>query len=246
MKNVLIIFALCFGFQVLAQNMPDKFADYYQKIEEQTFEKRIQELNKSIKKNPTEPWYYWMLASTYDIMENEEKTREYFEKSISIDSTFSAGYASYARFIRYTDSTNLDLALRHINTAIRLEPQELYYHIDRGFIYLGLKYFDQALSEANLAILNPDFDFLAASELKVQVLYESGKKEELKAFVKQYDLSQNSEFYGTDYCLLLASIYEEFGDLKKMCILYHSAAEPYEMMENEVPAAIKEKLKKCK
>ncbi|WP_300661480.1 hypothetical protein [Fluviicola sp.] len=249
MRKFIFILSISFSFQIAAQTLPDKFVDFYEELESVPFNEKFKILDKAIKNAPNEPWYYWMMASVYDLKGDNDKAIENFEKSLKIDANFSAAHASLSRLLRYNymeDTTKILQALEHINTAIKLEPKEDYYRIDRGYIYLLLGKFDLAENEANYALNLPDFDVMAAEQLKIETLNLAGKKEELKEFVKQHDLSNEGEFLGTNFCLMLASVYEEIGEQNKACKLYHGAAEPYLIMEEEIPEDISQKLKICK
>lgn len=249
MRKFIFILSISFSFQIAAQTLPDQFVDFYHELEMVQFDQKFKMLDKAIKSAPNEPWYYWMIASVYDQKGDNDKAIENYEKSLKIDSNFSAGHASLGRLLRYNyeeDTTKILQALEHINKAIKLEPKEDYYRIDRGYIYLLLGKFDLAENEANYTLNLLSFDIMAAEQLKIETLNLAGKKEELKEFVKQHDLSNEGEFLGTNFCVMLASVYEEMGEQNKACKLYHGAAEPYLVMEEEIPENISLKLKMCK
>jgi tetratricopeptide (TPR) repeat protein len=246
MKTLTIIFSITFVSQLFAQTIPNQLVDFYHEIEMLPYQKKFKKLNKAIKNNPNEPWYYWMTASSYEIMVNDEKTLENYEKALAIDSNFSGGHASLARFLR-DDSTKLELALKHINKAIQIEPKEDYYRNDRGEIYLALKKYDQAIIEADylLSLSIEEFDPMVSYTLKMEILYAQRNKIELKKFLQQHDITNSANFLGTDFSIVLASLYEEMGEYEKACLLYQAATEPFIMMEEEIPVKISEKLKKC-
>lgn len=245
-KKIVITFSIICSFQLTAQTIPNKFIDFYEEIQMVEFGKKLEMLDAVIKKNPNEPWYYWMKASVYDLMNDDDKTLENYNKALVLNPEFSGAHASLARFLYNNDSTQLELALNHINKAIQLEPEDEFYHIDRGEIYLAMKKYDEAMKEADYALTLKDFDIMAAERFKIEVLHAQGKKEELKQFVKQHDLSMEGEFLGTKFALMLASVYEEMGENEKACMLYRGAAEPYLVMEEQIPEFISDKLGKCK
>ena len=228
-----------------AQNLPEKYLEFYQKIEAETFDNKFKTLDKAIKNNPNEPWYYWMYASVYELNNEDKKVLYYYEKSISIDSNFSEGHASLARYLYNTDSTKLNKALTHINLAIKYEPNTSFYHIDRGEIYLKLGKYDLAIENANFELTLADSDPNVAYQLIVKVLYKQNKKNELYEFLKKNDLSQNG-VYGTDFGILLGNLYFEMNENEKGCNCFRAVAEPYEMMGEKLPSEIEQKLKKCK
>lgn len=242
--QILIVFTFI-NFSFFAQNLPEKFLEFYQKLESETFDNKFKILDKAIKKNPIEPWYYWMYASVYELKNEDKKVLYYYEKAISIDSNFSEGHASLARYLYNSDSTKLNDALTHINLAIKLEPNTSYYHIDRGEIYLKLGKYDLAIEDANFELNLNESDPNNAYQLIVKTLYKQNKKNELFEFLKKNDLSQNGVF-DTDFGILLGDLYNQIGESQKACNCYKAVAEPFEMMEEKLPKEIEEKIIKCK
>lgn len=224
--------------------MPDKFVDFQGKLDEVAYKEKFKLLKKAIKENPNEPWYYWMLASTYSLQEDGKNAIKNYEKSIELDSKFAAGHASLARYLYGNDSTQLDKALIHINKAISLEPKTDYFHVDRANIYLLKKDYDLAIKNANMELNLQNSDHYPAYEVIVNALYAQKKQTELTTFLKKTDMSRG--YYGTDFAMLLGNLYEKMKDYEKACRCYRMAAEPYEMMEEKVPANIELKLKNCK
>ena len=208
-------------------------------------ENKYKILDKAIKKNPNEPWYYWMYASVYDINNEDEKVLYYYEKAISIDSNFTEGHASLARFLYSSDSSKLEKALSHINFAIKYEPFTNYYHIDRGEIYLKMGKYDLAIENANFELTLNDSDPNTAYQLIVKTLNKQNKKNELYEFLRKNDLSQNG-FFDTDFGILLGDIYYQMGETQKACNCYNAVGNPFDMMGIKLPVEIEEKIKKCK
>ena len=224
--------------------MPEKFLEFQYKLYEVPMKEKFKLLKKAIKENPKEPWYYWMLANTYEFESDTKNVVKYYEKSIELDSKFAAGHANLARYLTGNDSTQLDKALMHINKAIALEPKTYHFHIDRADIYLTKKEYDLAIKNANMELNLPDPDPYPAYEVIVNALYAQKKQSELTAFLKKTDMSKG--YYGTDFAMLLGSLYEKMKDFEKACNCYRMAAEPFEMMEEKIPANIELKLKNCK
>jgi tetratricopeptide (TPR) repeat protein len=244
MKNYLLILIATLIFQVSAQFMPEKFNDFYTELMISEPKQRAKKLDNAIKKEPNEPWYYWMAAEFQAIMGDDLQAQKSYEKAISVDPKFSGGYASLARFLVYKDSTQLDNALFHINKALQIEPNNGQYYVDRGSIYLELKEYDKAMRDAKSAsTLNADV--IAVAHLKIKILHQASNKEELYQFVKQNDLSEEGSAFGTDFMLMLASVYEEMGEKDTACKLYRYTSEEYAMFDDDIPSHIAEKLKKC-
>lgn len=243
MKTLLLFIALTFGFQLVAQTIPDEYLDFYHDLEMKPYDEKFKMLDEVIEYYPEEPWFLWMKASVYSIMGNDELALENYQKSLELDSNFSGGHASLARFLS-DDTTQLDRALEHINKAIQLEPYAFYYCLDRGEIYFNMKQYDKALEDAEFCLANDDP--LYSSQLIIEILHAQNKRKELEAFLNDHDLSREGEFLGTNFCLLLASIYEELNENDKACRLYRGAAEPFYIMDEKLPDDLAGKLEKCK
>lgn len=246
MKFIISLFFIAVCIQLNAQSIPDKYAGIYNQTYMVPYAEKFEILEEAFKDNPNEPWYFWMQASIHDQMNNNEKALENYEKALALDPFFSGCHASLARFILNNDSTKLDIGLEHINKAIALEPDGYHYHIDKGNLYFAMHKYELALDEANFTLNLPDFARNDAVKLKVKALRILGTESELHQFIKENDLSHEGEFIGTDFALMLASIYEDMGDQERACRLYKGASEPYLVMEEAIPSHIEQKLKKCK
>jgi Tfp pilus assembly protein PilF len=98
MKQFLLAIILSTSSTIFSQIIPTKHIEFYQDIEMASFKKKIKMIDKAIKKSPNEPWFYLMKASTYELFDSKIAVVNY-EKALSIDSNFSAGHASLARFL---------------------------------------------------------------------------------------------------------------------------------------------------
>jgi tetratricopeptide (TPR) repeat protein len=246
MKYLFILFLFVGSIQSKAQTIPDKYAGIFNQTYMVPYAEKFELLADFFKDNPNEPWYFWMQATIYNQMNNNEKALENYQKAIRLDPFFSGAHASLARFYYYNDSTKLDVALKHINKAIKLEPDDYHYRIDKGNIYFEMKKYEFALDEANYLLSLPNFDRNLAVKLKIQVLEVLGSTVELHQFVRDNDLSNDGEFLGTDFALMLASIYEDMDDQTRACKLYNGASEPYNIMGEELPSEIMKNIEKCK
>ena len=244
LKTLLLGIITCFKFFVNAQDMPDKIAKLNAKLEGLTFNEQHKLVNKEIKKNPNEPWYYWTLATICDFEGDLKNSLKNYEKSIDLNPNFAAGHASIASFLYYHDSTQLDKAFMHINKAISLEPKAYYVHIDRANMYLMKKEYDLAIKDAKIELSLPDKDVYAAYQVIIKALYAQDKQSELISLLKKIDMTNGD--YDTDFVLLLGSLYEKMNEFEKACKCYKNAAVPYERMKKEMPSNLATKLKNCK
>lgn len=229
-----------------AQLMTEEMSDLHDELMSMPYEKKFKRLEKEVKKNPNEPWFYWMLADIYEMQEDHAKVTESYQKALAIDSNFDAAHASYARYLRYMDTVNYELALYHVNKAISIQPGEFYYYIDRGNIYLGMKEFDQAILQANHVLNMEDADVMPAVQLIVQCMYDSGRMEDLQDYLLKHDLTQFNGFMDSEFDLLLGELYLVYNEKEKACKCFQFAAEPYRIFENELPEELSSKLKNCK
>ncbi|MEN9302188.1 MAG: hypothetical protein RL264_617 [Bacteroidota bacterium] len=248
MNRMKLIFTICFLLFTrvfFSQELPDKYANFYNSTFEMDFKSKVKLLNKTIKENPKDPWYLWMLASVYEMQNEPKKVVENYEKSIKIDPNFSAGYASLARFYYTNDTTRLDTALTYINNAIELSPNADYFYIDQGRIYLLQKKYDLAIKSAEQELLKPEANTDEVYEIIVKSLYAQKKMEELNSLLKRVDLS-NGWVYDYKYVMMLGVLYGNLGDLKKSCNCFEGLARDYEETGQTLPADLVLKLKKCK
>jgi tetratricopeptide (TPR) repeat protein len=245
MKIVLIAFLFILSIGAHAQMVPEKYVSFMDEVDMMSYSDKLKKLDKTIKKNPKDPWYYWMRASTYQQMDDLEAAEKDYRTTFEIDPNFAAGYGSLARMIQYSDETRLKEALDLINKAIELDGQEFYYHIDKGRILLDLQQYDSAMDEAMRVLSNETADIMPAVQLVVKVLIAKEDTEGLNSLLLQNDLTKLGGFMETDFDLLIGDLYLGLGEKEKACTSYRFAVEPYEMFGEEVPENISEKLKGC-
>jgi tetratricopeptide (TPR) repeat protein len=244
MRFIAIIF-IFFGTFSSAQLMTEEMSNLHDELMSMPYEKKFKRLEKEIKKNPNEPWFYWMLADIYEMQNDDAKVVESYQKALAIDSSFDAAHASYSRYLRYMDTVDYELALYHVNKAISIQPDEFYYYIDRGNIYLGMKEFDQAILQANHVLKMEDADVMPAVQLIVQTMYDSGRMEDLQEYVMKHDLTQFNGFMDSEFDMLLGELYLVYNDKEKACKCFQFAAEPYRIFEGKMPESLEENLKMC-
>lgn len=236
------------SFSAICQDMPKKQRDQYENIMFEPFDVRLKAIDEWLKKNPNDAWYHYMKASVLAQMNEDDQAKKHYEISIQLDSTIAMNYFEMANLISSDskDSAKVKQALVYMNKAILLAPDEDYYKIERAYLYIDLNDYVAADKEADYLLSRPQFDLMAPELLKIETLFLLGKKDQLFQFIEKHDLSDNGEFMGLKQCLILASIYEEMGDFEKVCKLYRGAAEPFLMMEEQVPELLTSKLAKCK
>jgi tetratricopeptide (TPR) repeat protein len=245
LRKIIVLVVLTLHFGAFSQMIPSRLVEFDEYLETLTYEEKYKILDEAIRTDPKEPWFYWMYAGVYNFQNQNVKAIEYYEKALQIDSNFSAAHASISRHIYSEDNSTLDKALYHINKAINVEPENGMYLLDRGRINKKLKRFDEALMDAKSSLNWEYSDPFSSYQLIAEILHLQNKKEELKSFLQKYDLSKSMHL-DFDLGLLFGSLYSEFGDEDKACSCYKLVAEPYEMMEMDMPKELNKVLKKCK
>lgn len=250
MIKTLFILFLASSLQIAyTQSMPEKYVKIYDDLNEIDSVKRIVKIDQLIKKNPNDPWYYWMKSVFYEEMGKGEMAYEGYEKALAIDSNFSRALGSYAQYLCQNDSTKLDVALKHIQKAISIEPEEVYYYITRATIYFKLKQYDQAMIDAKKVVAFDIFYYTTSGiELIINILQAENKNEELKQYIDDFDLS--SFLVGPvdgDFKVKLGNLFLKFAEKSKACECFKSAQKDFSMFYEDRPKLLKvnEKLKKC-
>lgn len=245
MRIIITITVILFSLNVKAQLMPTEMVEVYDHLSMMPYSEKFEKLDSLQLDQPNQPWYFWMAAEIYSMKGDDSLTILNYEKSIEIDPDFAAGYASYSRFLRNANPTNLDLALQHINHAIELDPDPMWF-IDRGEIYREQNKYELAIEEANAALRSGEVDPMPAVQLLVHSIFDSGNKARLKEYLLTYDLTSFGGFMDTKFDLLIGSLYLEYGDSEKACKCFNSAAMPYTFMDEEIPPYVQVELDKCK
>jgi tetratricopeptide (TPR) repeat protein len=225
--------------------MTEEMSKLHDELLSMPYEKKFNRLEKEIKKNPNEPWFYWMLADIYEMQYDHPKVVESYQKALAIDSNFDAAHASYSRFLRYMDTVDYQLALYHVNRAIEIRPNDFYYYIDRGNIYLKMREFDLAITQANHVLRMDDADMMPAIQLIVQSMYDSGRMEDLQIYLSKNDLTKLNGFMDMDFDMLLGDLYMRYNENEKACKCYKFVAESYQMFGFDLPEDLLSKLKNC-
>jgi tetratricopeptide (TPR) repeat protein len=126
MKNLILTLLLFTVSCLFGQSLPEEYSDFYFDLQMLSSEKRLKNIEKAIESNPEDPWYYWMAASFYEIVDDKHNIVKNFEKAISLDSNFSAGHGSYARYLRTQENPDIQKALFHINKSRKKKTKCLY------------------------------------------------------------------------------------------------------------------------
>lgn len=246
MRHNLIIILLLFCTQtVFSQDPPEKYQSIWHEINqsEPGSKSVLKELKSLREKNPSDPWIYWISGINCNPVTGQEQAAAFFRKAIEVDPTFPHAYYNLASTINDTNEEALREKIELYTKAVMYDPTLGFAFLGRGQAYLDLKEYDAAMSDCERSRKCPDMDIISVNMLQLHILWMQNKKQEALNLLRSVDLSEG--FWGTDDQLLLASLYEEIGDKQRACTCYRNAAEPYEMMGEELPEKIRNGLIKC-
>jgi tetratricopeptide (TPR) repeat protein len=254
MKTILTALILLISLNFFAQDVPDKYQDIWTECNEGDPEKVHKKLDKLIKKNPNDPWLYWMKGNV-GYSENPENVL-LFKKSLEVDSTFAPAYYSLASYYLGENQIDANVTEDYYNKAIYYYPEDAFYLASRGSFYLSQNRNEEALRDSYKAFeMNNEAATLAFPTI-VYALSDLNKKDELKQFLTKFEVLN----YGLEppfYYIFVGNIYEEFDMHTKACnayklglqeiensrILYENSE--FEDMFSEQLISLQEKLKAC-
>lgn len=248
MKNLLVaLFIICINTILSAQMMSEKIFDFYSSLDLLDAETREKKLQAAIKSNPKEPWYYLIHAEFAELMGQKDIAEKDYKAALAVNGSSGPANGLYARFLYTSEPTDerLKLAMEYIDKAIKLDPAEGYYLIDKGNIYLELNQFAKAIECADLVIKKFEEFGSDAIELKVKVYYAQGDQDKLHRFFKQTPEIMDMFFVDLDFVLLVGSIYEDVKMFDNACGIYLGFADFLSEMEEEIPSELAEKIQRC-
>ncbi len=244
MKTIIFLILFLNISNVYTQTIPNQYESILNDLAEMPYIDKITHLDNVFKKQKNDPWYYWMKAGVYELMEDSTNTRLCYEKSITIDPKFAAGYGSYGRYLLYSDSSSYAKAITLSSKAIELDSSEYYYYIDRAETYLKLNKIDEAISDALYYNSHVSEFYSTTGSVILFHCYRKIKYDEkIKEILDLINLTNN--MIEMDDLLLFADYYNSYGQKNKACTCYQSAAEQFELIGDEVPAKLLNLLKKC-
>lgn len=246
MRNYLLI-ALLFCLQnTFAQDPPEKFLLIWDLVtSSQPGEPAVlKELEKIRKENPSDPWIYWISGIYCNPVTGTEEAADFYKQAIVADSTFPHAYYNLSQTIDASNESGLQEQIELLSKAVKYDPNLGFSFLARGVAYFDLGDYENALADCNRARTCEDYDPIQSDALELKILWKQNKKQEAFDLARKVDF--NEGMWGTDFDIMLAGIYLEMGDQKSACDYYRRAAEPFEMMGEDLPSEIKKGLKKCK
>lgn len=256
MKTILTALILLVSLNLFAQDPPEKYLDIWIDSQEMDRDDALKNLDALIKKNPKDPWPYWMRGIiTFNGIEDGE---EFFANAIKVDSSFAPAYYNLATCIEPTN----EIAIKQIEflytKAIELnKDSEINYYFERGSFYVEQKKFDLALADAKKAKETGDMGDISINQLFVYALNGLNMEKELKQFMIENDVVTGG-MYSSDYYILAGSLYEKFRIKTRACEAYsvgleqigfvrdlYETPEEFEKAYGEDIKVFQEKLKAC-
>lgn len=109
-------------------------------------------LLRAIDSNPGNVAAYWTLGKVYQTERNYKEALAFFTKAIHLDSAYNLGFPYRDRANCKNNLHNDTGAVNDMNEAIKLNPEERYFYVDRGDYLYNLDRFDPALRDYSKAL----------------------------------------------------------------------------------------------
>jgi tetratricopeptide (TPR) repeat protein len=153
-------------------------------------------LERAIKANPKNVGAYWTLGTVYQAERNYEKAFEILTIAIHLDSAYNIGFPYRDRANCKSNLRNDTGAVNDMNEAIKLNPDERYFYVDRPDYLYNLNKFELALNDYSkaLSIFNKHTPARLGRAKTFVVL-----KEFKKAWDDYNMLTDTSEYSAYDY-----------------------------------------------
>jgi tetratricopeptide (TPR) repeat protein len=116
----------------------------------QKFEEALEDFNRAIAADPTDPEVYSARGGTYSSLGRFDEALADFTRAMELDPTFAPPY--YNRGNLYIRMQWLDEALNDYTRAIELGPADVPFYVNRGSTYQMLERYSEALADYARAI----------------------------------------------------------------------------------------------
>ena len=118
--------------------------------------KALQAYQQALEANPKNPRHWTMVGRMYSNLGQYRRGMAYFQRSISLDSTFVVAYSNLGT--AYLNLGEHDAALKHLKKALALDPNLTGGHSNIGTVYFNLGEYETALKYFQKDIdLSPNF-----------------------------------------------------------------------------------------
>ena len=150
-------------------------------------------LERAIKANQKNVGAYWTLGTVYQDERNYEQALDFLTIAIQLDPSYNLGYPFRDRANCKNNLHNDTGAINDMNAAIKLNPDERYFYVDRGDYLFNLEKFDLALSDYSKALAI--FDKHTPARLGRAKTYIELK--EFKKAMNDYNILTDTSEYST-------------------------------------------------
>lgn len=134
------------------------------------------------------------IGENYNALKEEEKSDEYFDKSLKLVPDNAVVLNNYSYYISLREDGDLDKAEELIKRAIKLEPNQSSFEDSYGWVLYKMKRYDEAQEWIGKAMANGGDDSAVILEHYGDVLYQLGNKDEaLEYWLKAKDKGGKSE-----------------------------------------------------
>jgi len=118
------------------------------------------------------------IGENYNALKEEEKSDEYFDKSLKLVPDNAVVLNNYSYYISLRDDGDLDKAEELIKRAIKLEPNQSSFEDSYGWVLYKMKRYDEAQEWIGKAMANGGDESAVILEHYGDVLYQLGNKDE--------------------------------------------------------------------
>ena len=241
----LCLFALLIFYSsvLFSQEVPEKYNVIWLKVNENPEgSASVQnELKKLRKKNPNDPWIFWISGISCNPVTGQQEAEEFFRKAIKINPAFPHAYYSLAMTLHVTDPSSTSEVIDLLTKSIQYNPYMGFNYLERAKIYLDLGNYDSARRDTQKARESKEVNPVDTYEIDLEALWKQNKKEEA------FDLARKTDFVNSTSgpSLVAALVYSEMGEQAKACQIYRNIAEDFSLFDIKLPETIENGLKKC-
>lgn len=229
---------------VFTQEIPDYCNTMLMKINEQPSKKTDKELARMRKKNPNDPWVYWMSGINVSSRSVDEEI-VYYQKAIAVDSCFARAYYNWATVLPATSAEEQQKILSLLVKTTACNPDFGYAYIAKGEIFLIQKNYVDALTAAKNAQNCQQTNLVSAQYIELKALHGLNDKNALHTRLKETNLVNELGFWSPEISLFLGNVYSEMNEPANACLCWNHALEMTNTFGEEPSEELSESLKKC-
>lgn len=237
MKFILSFIVLFSVAHTFGQEIPEKYRADFEAIYASN---KISYTNKRVKKwlkeNPNDPWAYWAAGKICNPVLEREKSMEFYQKSIAVDSTFGPGYCSLAAEMEKHSKGDTLKAIELYSKAIRFYPDDPFSYFLRADLYYGLGEIQNAIQDFIVAAKHPDMDPMALAPLEVKLLWADHKNDYAYQSIQRDEFTVSSMFWDDEFTVQLYLFCMNRGNQPLACKMVQARLSEVEMWPDYQPS----------